>query len=104
MTTLAELLKTYVTPTLAPLSYKNSGNTYRLIAENGDQALINFQVSSGSVDDDVIFFINVAIVPKTQIDLNNSITGQSQPTPAEGILADRVAPPAAVEYDNNSRL
>ena len=104
MTTLAEVLRAKVTPTLAPLGYRKTGNTYRLIAENGDQALMNFQVSSGSVEEDVIFFVNVAVVPKTQIDLNNSITGQSQPTPADGILSDRVAPPADVKYDNNSRF
>ena len=105
MTTLAEVLKKYVTPTLAPLGYRKVGNTYRLTAENGDQALINFQVSSGSVGDDVIFFINVAVVPRTQIDLNNSIFQRStQPTTAAGILSDRLWPPADVEYDNNSQF
>lgn len=102
MITLSQFLDRYVTPVLKPLGFKKTGATYRLIADNDDQALINFQQSSGT---NVAFFVNVAVAPKTQsefLDYRMKRVQRANPTTAGAALEDRVSPPAAVEYDNGS--
>ena len=62
MISMAQFLVRYVTPVPKPLGFTKTGATYRLIADNGDQALIEFQRSSPNI----AFFVNVAASPKTQ--------------------------------------
>jgi len=104
MTVLSQVFKE-VTPALAALGYKKTGNTYRLTADNNDQALINFQLSDAS-GEDVIFYVNVAIVPQTQSEVLNFILQRSKALPSyeEGIFTDRVWPPEDFQYDNHSRF
>src|ERR1700712_5362558 len=102
MFTLSQFLSRHVTAVLKPLGFKKTGATYRLIAENGDQALINFQRSSGT---NVAFYVNVAVAPKTAsefLDYRMKRTPRANPTTAGAALEDRVRPPADVEYDNGS--
>lgn len=61
---------------LAPLGFKKTGNTYRLVAENGDQSLIEFQRTAGRPPD-VAFFVNVAVAPTTMVDSGTTPTSAS---------------------------
>ena len=101
MISMAQFLVRYVTPLLKPLGFTKTGSTYRLIADNGDQALIEFQRSSGT---DIAFFVNVAVSPKTQAEFLDYLMKRQPraPSVAGAALSDRVRPPAEVEYDNGS--
>ncbi len=101
MISMAQFLVRYVTPVLKPLGFIKTGSTYRLIADNGDQALIEFQRSSGT---DIAFFVNVAVSPKTQAEFLDYLMKRQPraPSVAGAALSDRVRPPAEVEYDNGA--
>jgi hypothetical protein len=98
---LTQVLNGYITPALSPLGFKKTGNTYRLVAENGDQALVNFQRSAGRPPE-VVFYINVAVAPSTFVQFNDYQFGRQhpeQPGPEDGLYRDRLMPDQDMKSD-----
>ena len=95
MISLTQVLNGYITPVLDPLGFKKTGNIYRLIQANGDQALIDFQRSAGRPPE-VVFFINIAVAPTTMVDLLDYAYERehsAQPGPEDGLYRERLRPP-----------
>ena len=104
MTTLAEVLKKDVTPTLAPSGYRKVGNTYRLTAVKRRPGVDQLYRSVWKCWRRRHILHHVAVVPRTQIDLNNSIFQRStQPTTAAGICPT-ASGHQQCQYDNNSQF
>jgi hypothetical protein len=105
--TLDQMLRAYVSAALAPFGFSKTGRTYRQVNKHDDQALINFQVSQASGPGYNVFFVNIAIVPRTQHEVLARHYGWSasvRPSIVEGIVHDRVWPHPDVEHDNRSEF
>jgi hypothetical protein len=72
MVTIVKFLNKYIAPALKPLGFQKTGKTFRLIAANGDQVIIEEQTSDIAKAGDMAFFINVAVVPQTYFEITTS--------------------------------
>jgi hypothetical protein len=61
-TLLQELLKDTVRPMLSTFGFRREGLSFRRMSALGDEALIEFQRSSGSTPDEYIFYVNVGVI------------------------------------------
>jgi len=103
MISLAQVLNGYITPVLAPLGFKKTGSTYRLIADNGDQSLVEFQRTAGRPPE-VAFYINIAVAPTTMVDLWDYAYERehpAQPGSEDGLYRDRLMPPQDMKKNPN---
>jgi hypothetical protein len=82
-----------------------------LVAENGDQLLIEAQKSDSLPDGTVSFYINVAVVPKPYFEVAAFIFEhhfgkkyQDAPSTEGGIVSDRIVADAAVAYPSGGRF
>jgi hypothetical protein len=87
------LLRDRVGPALRSLGFKGSGSRWTLAAANGDRAIVNAQSSSGSSKAEVLFVINLAVVPLPWWDWK--CTGfpkhlKSTPKEHDGLWRDRL--------------
>ena len=105
MVTIAKFLTKYIEPALKPLGFEKTGKTFRLIAENGDQVIVEEQTSDIAKAGDMAFYITVAVVPRTYHEVTNyvfekklGVVGSLQPSSASGLVVGRVRPPAEVAY------
>lgn len=111
MITLDAFLSTYITPELQPLGFKKTRRTYRLVADNGDQVLVEAQKSDSPPDGGVSFYINIAVVPKPYFEVAAFIFErrfgrkyQEVPSTEGGLVSDRLASDPAVAYPSSGRF
>jgi hypothetical protein len=65
------MLRDQLGPVLRRHGYKGSGSTWVLTTPNGDRAVVNAQSSSSSSKAEVLFIINLAVVPQPWWDWNS---------------------------------
>jgi hypothetical protein len=99
------VIKDHVAPVLKEAGFAKSGKTFRRTADNGDVAVIEFQRSAGSLDDRIIFFVNLAAVPVPQHDWlyhDAPAARARKPSSAAGLWRQRILAPDELNADRES--
>ena len=87
------MLKERVGPALRAFGFRGSGSTWRLLADNGDIAIVNAQGSRYSTRDEVLFYVNVAVVPEPWWAwVRSRFPGTVNASAADGLWHQRLEP------------
>src|SRR4051794_27030330 len=91
------MLKQQIGPLLRGTGFKSAASTWRLQSARGDVALINLQTSRWNADDEIRFYVNLAIVPAAWWEFLSQQLDKPPSTPREshGLLRRRLDPPKA---------
>ena len=102
MGALDQLLRDHVSPVLEAAGFVRRGRTYRLIADNGDQAIIAIERTAGSRGDVVEFYVHAAVVPVPYwawIQHVFPTVGDRAPDYSDGLWRHRVEAPPTCRAD-----
>jgi hypothetical protein len=100
--TVEKLFRDYLNPLLVPRGFSRHGRSYHLVSPMMDYLIVNVQASSGSWQEEFIFYVNVGIAPEPWLDCQYDGESPERRRDLPGIedaeLLSRVSPPRGSQW------